>query len=272
MLAVRRRAMVRTVFCRFKPAQASYPGWEPWLKTTAGTGDMGSDFPIFEIIIFGMIAAFFVLRLKNTLGKREGHEQDNPRSRIRQQPDQGQPQAPANGDDNVIHLPGAEPQAPIDDFNPDTATPLEIALREISEADGSFDPAGFVDGASGAYEMIVTSFAQGDKKALKPLLAAKVLQNFSTVIDQRKADGQTQETELVGFNGVEIIEAQMVSRNAEVTVKFDAEMISVTRNAEGEIVGGNAEDVTQITDIWTFSKDTRSRNPNWELIATRSAH
>lgn len=233
---------------------------------------MGSDFPIFEIIIFGMIAAFFVLRLKNTLGKRTGHEQEEPRPRLRPGPDQRTGQQTADGDDNVIQLPGTEPVEPLDDFDPDTATPLERALREISEADGSFDPQGFVQGARGAYDMIVTSFAQGDKKALKPLLAEKVLQNFSAVIDQRKADNLTQETQLVGFNATEIIDARIVQRNAEVTVKFEAEMISVTRNADGEIVGGNAEDVTQITDIWTFSKDTKSRNPNWELIATRSAH
>lgn len=233
---------------------------------------MGSDFPIFEIIIFGMIAAFFVLRLKNTLGKRTGHEQEEPRTRMRHDSDQRTAQQPANGDDNVIQLPGTEPVEPVDDFDPETATPLERSLREVSEADPSFDPRGFVEGARGAYEMIVTAFAQGDKKALKPLLAPKVLQNFSAAIDQRKSDGLTQETELVGFNRSEIIEAEMVGRNAEVTVKFEAEMISVTRDGAGEIVGGNAEDVTQITDIWTFSKDTRSRNPNWELISTRSAH
>lgn len=233
---------------------------------------MGSDFPIFEIIIFGMIAAFFVLRLKNTLGKRTGHEQEEPRTRVRHSPDQRTGQQPANSDDNVIQLPGTETLDPVDDFDPETATPLERSLREISEADGSFDPSGFVEGARGAYEMIVTAFAEGDKKALKPLLAPKVLQNFSAAIDQRKAEGLTQETELVGFNKSEIIDARMVQRNAEVTVKFEAEMISVTRNGDGEIVGGNAEDVTQITDIWTFSKDTKSRNPNWELIATRSAH
>lgn len=234
---------------------------------------MGSDFPIFEIIIFGMIAAFFVLRLKNTLGKRTGHEQEDPRTRMRPQADQRSAPPAANGnDDNVIHLPGAEPAPSEPEFDAASATPLERSLREVYQADNSFEPGNFLEGAKAAYEMIVTSFAQGDKKALKPLLATKVLQNFSAAIDQRKADNLTQETELVGFNSAEIIEAGIVDRNAEVTVKFDAEMISVTRDAGGEIVAGNAEDVTQVTDIWTFSKDTRSRNPNWELIATRSAH
>ncbi|WP_416899609.1 MAG: Tim44/TimA family putative adaptor protein [Minwuia sp.] len=233
---------------------------------------MGSDFPIFEIVIFGMIAAFFILRLKNTLGKRTGHEQQEPRSRVRMAPDD---RAAGNNsaDDNVIHLPGAEAQreqAPA--FDEANATPLERGLHEIGQADRSFDPAGFMQGARGAYEMIVTSFAQGDKKALKPLLASRVYQNFCDAIDQRKAEDLTQETELVGFNSVDIVEARMVDRNAEVTVKFVAEMISVTRNKDGEIVSGEAEDVSVVTDIWTFSKDTRSRNPNWELISTRSAH
>jgi len=235
---------------------------------------MGSDFPIFEIIIFGMIAAFFVLRLKNTLGKRTGHEQEQPPTRIRRQQDQSPANGPASSDDNVIRLPGAEKPAndAFEEDEAEPATPLDRALREIRQADSGFDPKGFVEGARGAYEMIVTAFAQGDKRTLKPLLASKVLQNFTAAIDQRKAEGLTQETELVGFNAVEIIDARIVQRTAEVTVKFEAEMISVTRNAEGEIVDGNDSDVTRVTDIWTFARDTRSRNPNWELIATRSAH
>ena len=234
---------------------------------------MGSDFPIFEIVIFGMIAAFFILRLKNTLGKRTGHEQEQPRSRVRMTPDERPGAAPAQ-DDNVIHLPGSENRAADDApaFDEENATPIERALHEIAQADSGFDSAGFLQGARGAYEMIVTSFAKGDKRTLKPLLAAKVYQNFCDVIDQRKTDGLTQETELVGFNSVDVVDARMVDRTAEVTVKFVAEMISVTRNSEGEIVSGEAEDVSVVTDIWTFAKDTKSRNPNWELIATRSAH
>ncbi|WP_417518929.1 Tim44/TimA family putative adaptor protein [Minwuia sp.] len=233
---------------------------------------MGSDFPIFEIIIFGMIAAFFVLRLKNTLGKRTGHEQEEPRSRVRPTSDDRSGQ-PSSNDDNVIRLPGADqPPSPEPAFDAENATPLERSLYEIGQADQSFDPKGFIEGSRAAYEMIVTSFAKGDKRALKPLLAAKVYQNFSDAIDQRKARNETLETDLIGFNAVDIVEAEMSGRTAEVTVKFVAEMISVTRDENGEIIGGDAEDISEVTDIWTFAKDTRSRNPNWELITTRSAH
>jgi len=236
----------------------------------AGTGDMGSDFPIFEIIIFGMIAAFLVLRLRNTLGRRTGFEQEDPADRPNQR---DRADASSQGDDNVIPLPGR--QAPPDrepEIDLENATPLDRALAEIGAADRSFDRHGFADGARSAYEMIVTSFAQGDKKALKPLLASKVYKSFCDVIDQRKTAGQTQETQLVGFDSAEIVEAAMEGRQAEVTVKFVAEMISVTRDADGNVIAGNVDDVTRVTDIWTFAKDTRSRNPNWELITTRTAH
>lgn len=233
---------------------------------------MGSEFPFFEVVIFGMIAAFFILRLKNTLGRRTGHEQEEPRSHVnRRSEDSAQG---SRQDDNVIRLPGRDsPQDTGFDIEPDeNAQPLDRALNEIGRATGGFDRANFIEGAKGAYEMIVTSFAKGDKKALKPLLAGKVYQNFCDAIDARKAEGQSQHTDLVGFEDVEIVEARVAGRRGEVTVKFVSEMISVTRDKDGEIVAGDADDISVVTDIWTFSKDLRSRDPNWELISTRSAH
>ncbi|PJK27753.1 Tim44/TimA family putative adaptor protein [Minwuia thermotolerans] len=234
---------------------------------------MGSDFPFFEVVIFGMIAAFFFLRLKNTLGRRTGHEQEEPRSHVGRRGEE--PAKNGRQDDNVIRLPGQDAPRDTDfDIEPDhDATPLDRALNEIGRASGGgFDRASFVEGAKAAYELIVTSYAKGDKQALKPLLAGKVYKNFTDAIDRRKAEGQTQETELVGFDSVEIVDARVVDRKAEVTVRFVSEMISVTRDKDGEIVAGDAEDISVVTDIWTFAKDARSRDPNWELISTRSAH
>lgn len=236
---------------------------------------MGSEFPFFEVVIFGMIAAFFILRLKNTLGRRTGHEQEEPPSHVSRRSEDAAKQG--RQDDNVIRLPGNESDSAQDagfDIEPDeNASPVDRGLNEIARAAaGGFDARGFLEGAKGAYEMIVLSFARGDKKALKPLLAGKVYQNFTDAIDRRKAEGQTQHTDLVGFDNVEIVEARLAGRNAEITVKFVSEMISVTRDKDGEIVGGDADDISVVTDIWTFSKDIRSRDPNWELISTRSAH
>lgn len=233
---------------------------------------MGSDFPIFEIIIFGMIAAFFVLRLKNTLGKRTGHEQEEPPTRIRQSRDQSQPSGPAAGDDNVIRLPGAE-NAANDQFEADDdepATPLDRALREIRQADSSFDPRGFVEGARGAYEMIVTAFAAGDRETLKMLLSPEVLQNFVAAIDEREEAGHAMETTVVSLDKADIVEAELKGKVAEITVKFVSEMISVTRDSEGENLPGQSPVPREVTDIWTFARDANARDPNWLLVETRS--
>lgn len=236
---------------------------------------MGSDFPIFEIVIFGMIAAFLVLRLKNTLGKRTGHEQEQPRGRFGFAHGAGE-KGEQRADDNVVAIPGRDkaPGPVAMDLEPDEdASPLEKGLFAIGRADPNFDRAGFAEGARGAYEMIVQAFAAGDTATLRPLLADKVLASFSGAIDERARRGETVETRLVGFRSADIIEADLVGgRTAEVTVRFVVEMISVTRDSEDRVIAGDPNQVATVTDIWTFARDTRSRDPNWELIATRSAH
>ena len=237
---------------------------------------MGSEFPFIEIVIFGMVAAFLVLRLKNTLGKRTGHEQEPPRRGRFGFADGPQDKADGRTDDNVIALPGHDPAADARDFDlePDAdASPLDRGLHTIRSADRSFEPDGFAQGARGAYEMIVQAFAEGDTKALRPLLADKVLAGFSDAIAQRTARRETVETRLVGITSADIIEADLVDgRTAEVTLRFVVEMISVTKDSEGRVIAGDPNQVATVTDIWTFARDTRSRDPNWELIATRSAH
>lgn len=237
---------------------------------------MGSGFPIFEIVIFGMIAAFLVLRLKNTLGKRTGHEQEPPAHGKFGFAHGRDDKADGRDDDTVVALPGrdAAPDGEAPDLEPDIdASPLDRGLHAIARADRNFDRAGFTEGARGAYEMIVTAFAEGDAPALRPLLADKVLGSFTDVIDARAARGESVETRLVGFRSVDIIEAELVDgRTAEITLRFVVEMMSVTRDNEGRVIAGDPNQIVTVTDIWTFARDTRSRDPNWELIATRSAH
>ena len=122
------------------------------------------------------------------------------------------------------------------------------------------------------FSWIVEAFAKGDSKGLRPLLNDDVYGNFSAAIEARAKAGETLETALVGIKSAEILEARMQGRAAFVTVKFVSEQVNVTRNSQGEVIDGDPARVVTITDIWTFARDTRSRDPNWSLVATRSSN
>ena len=228
---------------------------------------MGGGLEFLDIILLAMVAAFVLLRLRGVLGRRTGHEQRNPRSRI------GRDRASNGQDDNVISLPDqnsseqGEPEAAADD-----GTPLDAALIEIGRVDRTFDPGHFLAGARAAYEMIVVAFAAGDIKTLRPYLSDRVFENFNSVIDSRKQSGQVQETTLVGIDDAQIVEADLRGRTAEITVKFVSEMINVTKDTAGAVIGGDPSKVASVVDIWTFGRNTRSGDPNWSLIATRSSN
>lgn len=219
-------------------------------------GDGGFQF--LDILLLGAIAGFIALRLRAVLGQRTGHQQ-------RRRPPFGGPEAEsdktADERDNVIPLPRREGDAAAE-------RPGDETLARIRAADPSFDAAEFLDGAKAAYEMIVTAFANGDKEALRPLLSREVFSDFAGVIDERTKRGETVESTFVGLRGAEIVETQVNGRIVEVTVKFESELISVTKDAQGHVIAGHANAVDQVTDIWTFARDAGSRDPNWTLIAT----
>ena len=123
-----------------------------------------------------------------------------------------------------------------------------------------------------AYEMIVAAFAEGDEKTLNQLLGEDVLDGFTRAIGEREERGETHHTTLVGIDKADIIEAELKDKQAFVTVKFVSELISVTRDAGGEVVDGDPKKVREVTDIWTFARDMASRNPNWKLVATEAAN
>jgi len=227
---------------------------------------MDSGFAFFDIVFFAMVAAFLILRLRSVLGRRTGHE--NPERWTARKP------APTRGDaaDNVARLPerqrAAGDAAPVLDLPANS--PLEAGLTQISVADPSFDPRSFVEGARGAFEMIVGAYALGDTATLRPLLADDVYENFASAIRTRQQAKQTHETTLVGIKSADITEARMDGRTALVTVKFVSEQINVTRDADGTVVEGDPQQIANVTDVWTFSRNTRSRDPNWLLAATFS--
>ena len=229
-------------------------------------------------IIFLALAVFIFLRLRNVLGQRTGSERP-PFDRAARNAVQGAP------DSNIVSMPGkvmdqaplaptAEVTPPSDRWKglaePDSA--LAQGLDAIAAQDSSFDPRHFLSGARSAYEMIVLAFANGDRRALRDLLSSEVYESFEAVIKDRERHEQKTETRFVSIDKAELVAAEQRDRTAQLTVRFVSQMISVTRDKAGTIVDGNPDKVADITDVWTFARDTTSRDPNWKLVGTGSAH
>ena len=230
------------------------------------------DFQFLDIILFAAIAAFFVLRLRNVLGKRTGHEKP-PGARY-----DALSKRKKESDENVIPLPDhTRPnadQAPEDGQGEAAATlgetPLDAGLMQIKLSDKTFDPEQFLSGARAAFEMVITAFSEGDTDTLRPLLANDVYDDFAGAIEERQKAGNGLETTLVGIKEVSLVEAELQGRTAFVTVKFVSEQINVMTDEDGTAVDGDQNQVTTVTDLWTFARNMRSRDPNWTLVATQS--
>ncbi len=228
-----------------------------------------------EILFFAIVAAFLGWRLYSVLGRRTGHEKPFDPFRTKET------QAPATVSEregNVRRLP--EPAARPDRTDRErrkleaaigaVAGDVRRGLDAIRSADPKFDPVDFVVGARVAFDMIVGAFAQGDAKALRPLLADQVFGNFNAAIEERTRNNQRHETTLVGILSADIVGAELKGDEAQVAVKFVSQQINVTKDQEGRIVDGDPSEVANITDIWTFARPVKSRDPNWVLVATES--
>ena len=134
--------------------------------------------------------------------------------------------------------------------------------------DNPTDSAEFLSGARIAFEMILTSYAAGDTAALKPLLSPEVFGNFSQSIRDRQEANETTEITLVGIKTADIVEAYMTGRTAHLTIKFVSEQITAVHDDNNEVIEGDPKEVIEVTDFWTFARDTRSGDPNWMLVAT----
>lgn len=234
-----------------------------------------TDLP--TLIIIG-VAIFVLLRLRSVLGTRTGNERP-PSDRIR---DKQTPRA-ANEDDTVVPLrPRADDGLAVDDEQDrrDRKVMAEIerfagtdenvaeGLKAIAAVDTSFTPKTFLEGAKSAYEMIVTAYAAGDRKTLKNLLEKDVYEGFEAAIADRESQGHTVDFTFVGLPKVDLSDASLEKRVAQVTIQFKAEVVSATRDADGNLVEGNSDQVITISDEWTFARNTKSRDPNWKLVAT----
>ena len=239
---------------------------------------MGNNY---DIILIGLVAVFLILRLRSVLGKRTGNEQ--PPARDPFTPPAPPPATPRVGDasqgnDNVVPLPTANAPAPRQS-SPTSgpggirATVMPTAtsgIAAIGAADPGFEPIGFTGGARAAFTAIVEAFARGDTASLRPLLDGATYASFEAAIRGRIERNEKAETTLIGFEASDIAAAELQGSNAVVTVRFVSEQINVVRNAEGQIVDGNPNEVQKVVDLWTFRRDTTSGDPNWQLIKTES--
>jgi predicted lipid-binding transport protein (Tim44 family) len=212
-----------------------------------------------EIVLLAMIALFVGLRLYSVLGQRTGHEQQPV---IRPEP-----------------KPEVAPMAVTPDVSANAAEPSGFAyekgaaagIRAIVAADPAFDVARFIEGAQAAYRMVLEAFWKGDREELAFLADDEVRKAFEAAIDAREAAGHTLDNRLVAIERAAIEDARLDGKVAEIEIRFDAFIASVTRDKAGELIGGSMSDAVPTNDVWTFQRDLKSRDPNWRLVETDEA-
>lgn len=209
------------------------------------------------IIVLAVVALLIGLQLFRVLGERTGHEQPilkpaDAEKVVEPQVQRGTPLAPtATETDEMAYLPTAGP-----------------GVRALLAADPSFDVARFIDGAKGAYRLILESFWKGDLDGMRAYVDDHIFETFREAVEQRKKDGLALDNRLVAIDQTVIAGAELDRSVALVTVRFEADIAAVTRNSSGEVVAGSLSDAVQTRDRWTFRRDTSSQDPNWLLVET----
>ena len=223
---------------------------------------------LFEIVILAMIALFLVWKLGSVLGRRTGHEQQPNDSMLGSEKHERRANG-ASDNDKVVPMPGRkDPGVAVEIPAPKVEPGISQGVTQIRVADPSFDPNSFANGAGNAFGMIVTAFAEGDTATLRPLLSDDLYDEFSEAIRARLNAGDALENTIEAIKSSEIVDARMEGRTAFVTVKFVSSQINVTRDADGEVTDGDPETAIDVTDLWTFARNTRATDPNWTLVET----
>ncbi len=241
---------------------------------------MNGNFDIFTLV-FLVLAVVIILKLRSVLGKRS-NEDDARVERLRAQ----ERARAAQAQDKVVAMPRRDrpATAPEPQPAPQPVADLEAKVRTfaggdeavlkgliaIQEADRTFDPEQFLKGARQAYEMIVTSFAEGNRKILKTLLSREVFDGFASAISERESRGEQIDQSFVGINKADVIEAELRKDVAHISVKFVSELFTATRDRAGVVIAGDPNKKREVVDIWTFAREAASRDPNWKLIATQA--
>ena len=234
-------------------------------------------FDIYTIIVLARAVVIF-LRLRSVLGQRTGRE------RPPYDPYSARDTVRPSTNDNVVTLPGRGGEIPpihADQGDPvpaadrwkgiaEEGSPVAAGLDVITREDKTFDVKSFIVGARAAYEMIVTAYAEGDRRNLKTLLSRDVYDGFDAAIQGRETRGEKAETRFVSIDKSDVTGAELRGRTAQVTIRFVSQLISSTRDRNGTVIDGSPEKVTEVTDVWTFARDVSSRDPNWKLVATEA--
>lgn len=211
------------------------------------------------LVILAMVAGFMALQLYRVLGKRTGHEQPLPKP--------AEERAPLT----VVQRP-VEALAEARDVSGRNIDPkAEAGIRAIIAADSAFDVARFLEGAQAAYRMILEAFWKADEEQLQWLVEDEVRESFAHAIDERKTVGHVLDNRLLTIERAVIADASMTGKVARITVRFDADIAAVTRDAEGVVVAGSMSDAAETHDVWTFTRTLRSADPNWKLCDTDEA-
>ncbi|MBX3565235.1 MAG: Tim44 domain-containing protein [Sphingomonas sp.] len=214
---------------------------------------------MYYVILFAMVAAFLALRLYSVLGKRTGHEQPLPK--------------PAEERLGIPPVPRTIDVTPEVRESGTRAieTGAESGLRAVIAADPGFDVAQFVEGSKSAYRMILEAFWKGDEETLAWLVEDDVREGFTQAIAERREAGHVLDNRLVVIERALITEASVEGKTARITVRFDADIAAVTRDADGNLIAGSMSDAVETHDSWTFARNLRSDDPNWKLVETDDA-
>jgi predicted lipid-binding transport protein (Tim44 family) len=228
-----------------------------------------------------VVAVVVIWKLRSVLGRRSSDDEQRIDSAMRAREARERAAAAQN---KVVTLPRRE-REPVAPARVDQATMakaeakvktytsdpvVERGLLAVMRADPSFDPEEFLRGAKQAYEMIVTAFAEGNRRMLKDLLSREVYEGFVQAIADREKRAEIIDQSFVGIIKADIVEAELKGAEAYISIKFLSQLISATRDRNGEVITGDAQRIKEVTDIWSFSREVTSRNPNWRLVATQS--
>jgi predicted lipid-binding transport protein (Tim44 family) len=233
---------------------------------------MGESFQGLEILIWAAIAGFVLYRLRSVLGRRTGNERPprDPLSR-KSSPTGAQSESAS---DSVIALPKrakahqADSRMKAQSIGVDPNSPIADTLSRIRVADRYFEPGEFLDGARTAYAMIIHAFAVGDEAELKPLLSKDVMANFRRAISSRVSKGETVDSHVADIIEADIKDAQLNGSTADITIRFESDIVRCVRDSENRVIEGDPSEPSRVIDVWTFSRDVESDDPNWTLVAT----
>jgi predicted lipid-binding transport protein (Tim44 family) len=214
---------------------------------------------VLEIVLLAMLAAFLGLRLYSVLGRRAEREEESVPQRF-------------DAEDKPAGIPRPAPATPVVAPRPaemeGVMPAVERALRDIAAADGKFNLAQFLEGARGAYRMVLEAFWKADRETLRDLCDDDVYAGFITAIDAREAAGETLANSLIRIEEVRIHSASLDGKTARIALLFVADIAAVTRDKDGNVIAGSLDDAIVSRDVWTFSRNTAARDPNWLLDET----